>query len=83
MGRKEKSMASRTEGSNSEVTSKTEVVLTDSTNTTEGTLLPITGHILNRQNFIQWVQSVRIFICGKDEEYLTGVAVQPKGDDPG
>ncbi|RVW95345.1 hypothetical protein CK203_034218 [Vitis vinifera] len=38
----------------------------------------------NSENFIQWAQSVRIFICGKGkEEYLTGAIVQPKEDDPG
>ncbi|RVW39091.1 Retrovirus-related Pol polyprotein from transposon TNT 1-94 [Vitis vinifera] len=49
---------------------------------TEGSNLE--GHKLNGQNFIQWAQSVRIFICGKGkEEYLTGAIVQPKEDDPG
>ncbi|RVW89522.1 hypothetical protein CK203_043570 [Vitis vinifera] len=77
-------MESRTEGSNSEVTSKPEAVHSGSANTTGGIILPITGHKLNGQNFIQWAQSVRIFIYGKGkEEYLTGAIVQPKEDDPG
>ncbi|RVW98281.1 hypothetical protein CK203_034262 [Vitis vinifera] len=77
-------MESRTEGSNSEVTSRLEVVHSGSASTTDGIILPITGHKLNGQNFIQWAQSVRIFICGKGkEEYLTGAIVQPKEDDPG
>ncbi|RVW23088.1 hypothetical protein CK203_099976 [Vitis vinifera] len=77
-------MESRTEGSNSEVTSRPEAVHSGSASTTDGIILPITGHKLNGQNFIQWAQSVRIFIYGKGkEEYLTGAIVQPKEDDPG
>ncbi|RVW67457.1 Retrovirus-related Pol polyprotein from transposon TNT 1-94 [Vitis vinifera] len=77
-------MESRTEGLNSEVTSRPEAVHSGSSSTTDGIILPITGHKLNGQNFIQWAQSVRIFICGKGkEEYLTGAIVQPKEDDPG
>ncbi|RVX10668.1 Retrovirus-related Pol polyprotein from transposon TNT 1-94 [Vitis vinifera] len=77
-------MESRTEGSNSEVMSRLEAVHSGSASTTDGIILPITGHKLNGQNFIQWAQSVRIFICGKGkEEYLTGAIVQPKEDDPG
>ncbi|RVW69144.1 hypothetical protein CK203_063084 [Vitis vinifera] len=77
-------MESRTEGSNSEVTSRPEAIHSGSANTTDNIILPITGHKLNGQNFIQWAQSVRIFICGKGkEEYLTGAIVQLKEDDPG
>ncbi|RVX10421.1 Retrovirus-related Pol polyprotein from transposon TNT 1-94 [Vitis vinifera] len=77
-------MESRTEGSNSEVTSRPEAVHSGSASTTDGIILSIIGHKLNGQNFIQWAQSVRIFICGKGkEEYLTGAIVQPKEDDPG
>ncbi|RVW39495.1 Retrovirus-related Pol polyprotein from transposon RE1, partial [Vitis vinifera] len=76
-------MESRTEESNSEVTSRPEAVHSSSASTTNDIILPITGHKLNGQNFIQWAQSVRIFICGKGkEEYLTGAIVQPKEDDP-
>ncbi|RVW35033.1 Retrovirus-related Pol polyprotein from transposon TNT 1-94 [Vitis vinifera] len=77
-------MESRTEESNSKVTSRLEAVHSCSASTTDDIILPITGHKLNGQNFIQWAQSVRIFICGKGkEEYLTGATVQPKEDDPG
>ena len=77
-------MESRTEGLNSEVTSRPEAVHSGSASTTDDIILPITGHKLNGQNFIQWAQSVRIFICGKGkEEYLTGTIVQPKEEDPG
>ncbi|KAF7812983.1 Retrovirus-related Pol polyprotein from transposon TNT 1-94 [Senna tora] len=35
----------------------------------------ITGHKLNGNNFLQWRQSVFMFICGKGkDDYLTGVA---------
>ncbi|KAL5540397.1 hypothetical protein UlMin_042420 [Ulmus minor] len=45
--------------------------------------LPITGHKLNGKNFLQWSQSVIMFICekGKDD-YLTGVAVPHAKEDP-
>ncbi|RVW90197.1 hypothetical protein CK203_041933 [Vitis vinifera] len=77
-------MESRMEESNSEVTSRPEAVHSGSASTTDDIILPITGHKLNGHNFIQWTQSVRIFICGKGkEEYLTGATIQPKEDDPG
>ena len=77
-------MESRTEGSNSEVTSRPEAAHSGSASTIDDIILTITGHKLNGQNFIQWAQSVRIFICGKGkEEYLTGAIVQLKEDDPG
>ena len=42
----------------------------------------ISGHKLNGQNYLQWSQSVRIFIRGKGkDEYLTGEAVQPNEED--
>ncbi|KAM7461081.1 hypothetical protein LguiA_029202 [Lonicera macranthoides] len=45
--------------------------------------LPITGHKLNGQNFLQWSQSVMMFICGKGkDDYLTGAAVPPTKEDP-
>lgn len=47
-------MESRTEGLNSEVTSRPEAVHSGSASTTDGIILPITGHKLNGQNFIQW-----------------------------
>lgn len=49
----------------------------------EGPTLPITGHKLNGQNFLQWARSVRLFLQGKGkEEYITGDAEQPRKDDP-
>ncbi|XP_073284992.1 uncharacterized protein [Primulina huaijiensis] len=60
---------------------------TDSASSTisssEGTSLVVTGHKLNGHNFLQWSQSVMMFICGKGkDEYLTGSITQPKSDDP-
>ncbi|KAJ1411704.1 Gag-polypeptide of LTR copia-type [Sesbania bispinosa] len=48
----------------------------------EGPSLPITGHELNGQNFIEWARSVRIFLQGKGKEgYITGDSKEPeKGD---
>ncbi|KAJ1426400.1 Gag-polypeptide of LTR copia-type [Sesbania bispinosa] len=37
-------------------------------NSIEGPSLPITGHKLNGQNFIQWARSIRIFLQGKGKE---------------
>lgn len=76
-------MASKTEGSILEVTSRPEAVHFGSISITEGIILFITGHKLNGQNFVQLLQSVRLFIYGKGKEYLTEAAVQSKEDDPG
>ena len=44
----------------------------------------ITGHKLNGHNYLQWSQSVLLFICGKGkDEYLTGEAVMPETIEPG
>ena len=43
----------------------------------------ITSHKLNGQNYLQWSQSVQMFICGRSkDDYLTGEAKAPKADDP-
>ena len=48
----------------------------------ESLVLPITGHKLTDQNYLQWSQSVRLFICGKGkDDYLTGVAEAPSSED--
>lgn len=53
------------------------------TSSIEGAVLPITGHKLNGQNFIQWARSVRIFLEGKGKEcYITGESKKPEKDDP-
>ena len=49
----------------------------------DGISLPITGHKLNGNNYLQWSQSVKMYICrkGKDE-YLTGEVISPPTGDP-
>ena len=43
---------------------------------------PITGHKLNSQNYIEWSQSILMFICrkGKDD-YLIGLTTAPSTTD--
>lgn len=49
----------------------------------EGMVLPITGHKLNGQNFLQWSKSVMMFICGKGkDDHLTGDGTPSKKEDP-
>ncbi|RVW40091.1 Retrovirus-related Pol polyprotein from transposon RE1 [Vitis vinifera] len=44
----------------------------------------ITRHKLNGHNYLQWSQSVLLFICGKGkDEYLTGEAAMPEITKPG
>ncbi|RVW51675.1 hypothetical protein CK203_066807 [Vitis vinifera] len=44
----------------------------------------ITGHKLNGHNYLQWSQSVLLFICGKGkDEYLTGEAIMLETTEPG
>ncbi|RVW84320.1 Copia protein [Vitis vinifera] len=44
----------------------------------------ITGHKLNGHNYLQWSQSVLLFVCGKGkDEYLTGEVAMPKTTEPG
>lgn len=43
----------------------------------------VTGHHLNGHNYLQWSQSVIMYVCGKgNEEYLTDEIKVPKKDDP-
>ena len=45
--------------------------------------MPITGHKLNGNNYLQWSQSVSMFICGKGrDDYITGVSMSPAKGDP-
>ncbi|KAF7822121.1 Retrovirus-related Pol polyprotein from transposon TNT 1-94 [Senna tora] len=45
---------------------------------TDATPVLITGHKLNGHNYLQWRQSVYMFICGKGkDDYLTGAAKAP------
>ena len=75
-------MKSGEERSGSEVMSNPGAVNISNPCGPEGSILPITGHRLNGQNFIQWSQSVMLFVCGKGkEDYLTGAAAPPQPDD--
>ncbi|KAL5840222.1 hypothetical protein ACOSQ4_012830 [Xanthoceras sorbifolium] len=43
----------------------------------------ITGHKLNGHNYLQWSQSIMMFVCGKGkDDHLTGTAVAPSKEDP-
>lgn len=70
----------------SEVTSKSKGTPT-TTKATYGNPNPrsilITSHKLNGQNYLQWSQSVLMFISGKGkDEYLTSETEIPKKGDP-
>ncbi|EXC16348.1 hypothetical protein L484_006555 [Morus notabilis] len=53
------------------------------TGTSENLSLLITNHKLNGQNYLQWSQSVQMFICGRGkEDYLTGEVPVPEKTDP-
>ena len=77
-------MATKRETSNpSEITSNTKATSSNHNGGTEGSFLPVTGHKLNGHNYLQWSQSVMMFIYGRGkDEYLTSAAVQPKKEDP-
>ncbi|XP_074323522.1 uncharacterized protein LOC141660440 [Apium graveolens] len=50
--------------------------------TTETNLVPITSHELNGHNYLQWSQSMMMFISGQDkDEYLTGDIQKPDSKD--
>lgn len=45
--------------------------------------LPIIGHKLNGHNYLQWSQSMMMFICGKSkDDHLTRAVTIPKKEDP-
>ena len=77
-------MATERQSSTSEVTSNPEPVPAGSSHGgTESTSVLITGHKLNGQNYLQWFQSVMMFICGKGkDDYLTGEIIIPEKNDP-
>ncbi|KAH9678975.1 retrovirus-related pol polyprotein from transposon RE1 [Citrus sinensis] len=70
--------------SSSEVTSKSDSTLMTAThgNSESGSIL-IISHKLNGKNYLQWSQSVLMFISGKcKDEYLTGEIEIPEKGDP-
>ena len=67
----------------SEVISHPGTSTTGSNRVSDGNLLPITGHKLNGHNYLQWSQSVMMFICRKRrDDHLTGLTVPPSKEDP-
>lgn len=67
----------------SDVTSHQNFTASNSSGMSDGSQILITGHKLNGNNYLQWSQSVMMFICGKGkDDYLSGVAAPPKADDP-
>ena len=76
-------MASDKESSCSEVTSNQVAAHPTQFGNSEGVILPITGHKLNGQNYLQWSQSLMMFVCGKGkDDQLTGRAATPEMGDP-
>ncbi|RVW33127.1 hypothetical protein CK203_117727 [Vitis vinifera] len=65
----------------SQITSNQEA-MASSNSSADSNLMPITGHKLNGNNYLQWSHSVMMFICrkGKDD-YLNGVAAKPNKTD--
>ena len=61
-------MATERQRSISKVTSNNEVTVSNNNGGSYGNLLPITGHKLNMHNYLQWSQSVMMFICGKGKD---------------
>ncbi|KAF7801875.1 Retrovirus-related Pol polyprotein from transposon TNT 1-94 [Senna tora] len=54
------------------------ITAANKTSWTDATPVLITGHKLNGHNYLQWRQSVYMFICGKGkDDYLTGAAKAP------
>ncbi|EXB64488.1 hypothetical protein L484_006725 [Morus notabilis] len=73
-------MATERQSSTSEVTSnpKTAALASSSHGGPDTPSLLITGHKLNGQNYLQWSQSVMMFICGRGkDEYLNGEVTIP------
>ena len=67
----------------SKVNSRLKTVTSNDHRGSDGSFLPIIGHKLNGNNYLQYSQFVLMFISGKDKDgYLTGEIVQPKNDDP-
>ena len=67
----------------SEVTSSPNPATTINHVQSENNFLPITSHKLNGHNFLQWSQSVKLYICGKGkDDHLTGASTAPNTTDP-
>ena len=67
----------------SNVTSPAEDVASQSHMNSLSSVMPITGHKLNGKNYLQWSQSVLMFISGKGkDDYLTSTDNPPSKSDP-
>lgn len=77
-------MATEKQSSSSpEVTSGSDLPISSSYTIAESVPLPITGHKLNGNNYLQWSQSIMMYISGKGkDDYLTGEIVSPQAGDP-
>ena len=76
-------MATDKQSSSSEVTSTQVVVPSNSNGVPEPSVLQITGHKLGEKNYVQWSQSVMMYIYGKGkDDYLTGAISAPPPEDP-
>ena len=77
-------LAIERQSSASEVTSNPEMApAVSNPGGTEGTSLLITDHKLNGHNYLQWSQSIMMFICGKGkDDYFTGEVIIPEKNDP-
>ena len=65
----------------SQITSNQEA-MASSNSSADSNLMPITGHKLNGNNYLQWSHSVMMFICGKGkDDYLNGVAAKSNKTD--
>ncbi|KAL3516354.1 hypothetical protein ACH5RR_023256 [Cinchona calisaya] len=68
--------------SSSEALSKSEAAIRGYLEETKGVQIPITNHKLIGNNYLQWSQSVKIFMCGRGiDEYLTGEIIPRKTND--
>ena len=71
------------DSSTSKVTSTQEPPIPINNGGSDGTALLITGHKLNRQNYLQWSHAVKMFICGRGkDDYLTSAIPWPTKEDP-
>ena len=76
-------MAVGKETSSSEVISNQQIGSGDSSHGgLENPSIPVTGHKLNGRNYLQWSQSVMMFLCGRGkDEYLTEEILIPEKND--
>ena len=75
-------MASDKESFSSKFTTSQAVVPSNSNRVPELSVLSITWHKLGEKNYVQWSQSVIMYICGKGkDDYLVGAISAPPPED--